>query len=102
MILKILYFLNNMKRYLCKYNVIIILSMIIMTSCSDVLDKDPVDSFNEESLFKDINLVEAFLYQCYDQIGGDHENVLGMKEDLLSSSTDELLNIHRACEVTFS
>ena len=91
-----------MKRYLCKYNVIIILSMIIMTSCSDVLDKDPVDSFNEESLFKDINLVEAFLYQCYDQIGGDHENVLGMKEDLLSASTDELLNIHRAGEVTFT
>lgn len=72
------------------------------TSCDNVLNQDPVDSFNEESLFRDINLVEAFLYQCYDQIGGNHENVLGMKEDLLSSSTDELLNIHRAGNVTFT
>lgn len=85
-----------------KYNSFIILLFAIITGCSDVLDKDPVDSFNEESLFKDINLVEAFLYQCYDQIGGDQDNVLGMREDLLSSSTDELLNIHRAGEVTFT
>ena len=91
-----------MKRLIYKYCAFVIVSMLTMTSCSNVLDKDPVDSFNEESLFKDINLVEAFLYQCYDQIGGDHENVLGMKEDLLSSSTDELLNIHRAGEVTFT
>jgi hypothetical protein len=67
-----------------------------------VLDKEPVDSFNEESLFQDINLVEAFLYQCYDQLGGDREEILGMREDLLSSSTDELLNIHRAGDVTFT
>ena len=91
-----------MKRIIYKYCAFVIASVLTMTSCSNVLDKDPVDSFNEESLFKDINLVEAFLYQCYDQIGGDHENVLGMKEDLLSSSTDELLNIHRAGEVTFT
>lgn len=86
--------------YKCCASVIAILFAI--TSCDNVLDQDPVDSFNEESLFKDINLVEAFLYQCYDQIGGDHENVLGMKEDLLSSSTDELLNIHRAGNITFT
>jgi len=89
-----------MKRHL--YPIFIVISSMVMISCEDVLDRDPVDSFNEESLFKDINLVEAFLYQCYDQIGGDHENVLGMKEDLLSSSTDELLNIHRAGQVTFT
>lgn len=91
-----------MKQLIYKYFLLIISVAITSTSCSDVLDKDPVDSFNEESLFKDINLVEAFLYQCYDNIGGDHENVLGMKEDLLSSSTDELLNIHRAGQVTFT
>lgn len=76
--------------------------ILATTSCDNVLDQDPVDSFNEESMFQDINLVEAFLYQCYDQIGGDHENVLGMKEDLLSSATDELLNIHRAGNITFT
>lgn len=90
--------INNIK-YRCSTLLLVLLSFI---GCDDVFNQDPVDSFNEESLFQDINLVEAYLYQCYDQIGGDHENVLGMKEDLLSSSTDELLNIHRAGNVTFT
>lgn len=91
------------KNYLIvKYCVSVIALVFATTSCDNVLNQDPVDSFNEESLFRDINLAEAFLYQCYDQIGGNHENVLGMKEDLLSSSTDELLNIHRAGNVTFT
>lgn len=82
-----------------------ILSAFAVISCDNVLDQAPVDSFNEESLFQDVNLVEAFLFQCYDQIGSndkDNTNVLGMREDLLSSSTDELLNIHRAGNVTFT
>lgn len=94
-----------MKKIIYKYCVFVAASLLALGACDNVLDKDPVDSFNEESLFKDINLVEAFLYQCYDQIGGDNGNssqVLGMKEDLLSSSTDELLNIHRAGSVTFT
>lgn len=73
-----------------------------MNSCQvDLLEQRPVDSFNEETLFEDINLVEAFLWQCYDVMGGDREEVLGMREDLLSSSTDELLNIHRAGDIKF-
>ncbi|HBG41255.1 MAG TPA: hypothetical protein DDW85_07550, partial [Porphyromonadaceae bacterium] len=83
----------------CIINIMLILALI---SCDNALDQKPVDSFNEESMFEDINLSEAFLYQCYDVMGGDHTNVLGMREDLLSSSTDELLNIHRAGEVTFT
>ncbi len=90
---------NNLIYRCC---VVIVSVLLTTTSCDNVLNQSPVDSFNEETLFQDINLVEAFLYQCYDQIGGDHENVLGMKEDLLSSSTDELLNIHRAGDVTFT
>jgi len=80
----------------------IILLFFASLSCENVLDQRPVDSFNEESMFQDINLIEAFLYQCYDVMGGDREEVLGMREDLLSSSTDELLNIHRAGETTFT
>ncbi len=89
---------NNMIYRCCAFFV----ALLALISCDNIFDQKPVDSFNEESLFQDINLVEAYLYQCYDQIGGDHENVLGMKEDLLSSSTDELLNIHRAGNVTFT
>lgn len=76
--------------------------LLTMVGCqTDHLEQKPVDSFNEQTLFEDINLVEAFLWQCYDVMGGDREEVLGMREDLLSSATDELLNIHRAGEIKF-
>lgn len=75
---------------------------LVMNSCrTDLLDQKPVDSFNEETLFEDLNLVEAFLWQCYDEMGGDREEVLGMREDLLSTATDELLNIHRPGDIKF-
>lgn len=92
-----------MMKIIYKYGALIVAAATItLGSCKDVLSQDPVDSFNQESLFQDVNLVEAYLFQCYDQIGGDQENVLGMREDLLSSSTDETLNIHRAGNVTFT
>ncbi len=78
------------------------LSLVGLVGCqTDLLDQKPVDSFNEQTLFEDVNLIEAFLWQCYDGIGGDRTEVLGMREDLLSSSTDELLNIHRAGQINF-
>src|SRR5690625_5364099 len=95
--LKTIYIRDNIHFFL-------IFSLLLcgMNSCQvDLLEQRPVDSFNEETLFEDINLVEAFLWQCYDEMGGDREEVLGMREDLLSSSTDELLNIHRAGDVKF-
>jgi len=96
------------------FYIFIALLMTGMTSCENVLDKDPVDSFSEDDIFQQLTLVEAFLYQCYDNIGGDYKlenntddrkevkGNTGMREDLLSSSTDELLNIHRAGNVTFT
>ncbi len=92
---------KSMKNIRYKYCIISLLLAFIVVSCQNVLDQEPVDSFNEESLFQDINLAEAFLFQCYDVMGGDREEVLGMREDLLSSSTDELLNIHRPGELPF-
>jgi hypothetical protein len=82
---------------------IALLSILIFVSCDkDVLEQSPVDSFNEESLFQDVSLVEAFLVQCYDGMGGSSSSqVLGNREDLLSSATDETLNIHRAGNVEF-
>ncbi|MBY5959561.1 RagB/SusD family nutrient uptake outer membrane protein [Membranicola marinus] len=70
-------------------------------SCEDILDQQAVDSFNEESVFQDINLVDAYLGRCYDYIGGDNNQVLGLREDLLSSATDETLCIHRPGGYTF-
>lgn len=74
--------------------------IIVSTSCDDVLDQKAVDAFTEQSVFEDINLTKAYLGKCYDYIGGDGAwsgagVTLGLREDLLSSGTDECLCIHR-------
>jgi hypothetical protein len=67
-----------------------------VTSCTDVLDQQAVNTFNQEVVFADISVVKSYLGKCYDRLGGDTDNgVLGMREDLLSSATDQTLCIHR-------
>jgi hypothetical protein len=47
-------------------------------------------------VFSDINVVKSYLGKCYDRMGGNTDNgVLGMREDLLASATDQTLCIHR-------
>ncbi|MGE5421487.1 MAG: hypothetical protein ACM3UT_14970, partial [Chloroflexota bacterium] len=66
--------------------------LLMGTSCTDVLDKQSVDSFNQDVVFADVNVVKAYLGKCYDRMGGNTDNgVLGMREDLLSSGTDQTL-----------
>ncbi|HUX58723.1 MAG TPA: RagB/SusD family nutrient uptake outer membrane protein [Bacteroidales bacterium] len=80
------------------FNCIIAISVLLSmaTSCTDVLDKQAVDSFNQDVVFANINIVKAYLGKCYDRMGGDNNaGVLGMREDLLSSGTDQTLCIHR-------
>jgi hypothetical protein len=70
--------------------------LFVASSCTDVLDQKPVSSFNEQVVFADINVVKSYLGKCYDRMGGNTDNgVLGMREDLLSSATDQTLCIHR-------
>ncbi len=78
-------------------NLTIIGALFIFTpSCDDVLDQQAVDTFNESLVFSDINVVKAYLGKCYDRMGGNTDNgILGMREDLLSSGTDQTLCIHR-------
>jgi len=78
-----------------KCTIFITLMLFSSNSCTDILDQEPVFNFNEEVVWQDINLAEAYLGYCYDMIGGNSNYILGMREDLLSSATDELLNIHR-------
>jgi len=85
----------NMKKV---FNYIIALGVLLFlgTSCTDVLDQQPVSSFNESVVFADINVVKSYLGKCYDRLGGNTGNgILGMREDLLSSATDQTLCIHR-------
>ena len=71
------------------------LMLLFASSCEDVLDKQSVDSFTEQSVFEDLNLTEAYLGRCYDYIGSDNNQVLGLREDILAAGTDEVLCIHR-------
>ena len=47
----------------------ILLSIVVLvslcTSCSDVLDKKPLDMVSDETVWNDETLVEAYLVQCY-------------------------------------
>lgn len=85
-------------------NHIIVIAVLLLaaTSCTDVLDQKAVDSFNQEAVFSDIGLTRAFLGNCYDNIGGGGDwGVLGMREDMLCSMTDQNLCIHRPSSYAF-
>jgi len=78
------------------YTIAIAVLLLAATSCTDVLDQQAVDTFNEQVVFSDIYIVKAFLGKCYDRMGGNTDaGILGMREDLLSSATDQTLCIHR-------
>jgi len=82
---------------------IYLFSFLLLTgiSCSDVLNQSSVDSFDENVVFSDINLVKAYVGACYSLIGSkkmDSNNALNgplTRRDMLASSTDELLNNFR-------
>lgn len=86
--------MKNMKKII-GYSMVVLTLLFTATSCEDVLEQSAVDAFNEETVFQDINLAKAYLGRCYDFIGVDNNLVLGLREDPLTTSTDETLNIHR-------
>ena len=79
------------------YNILTIAILLgLATSCEDVLDQQAVDTFNDELVFSDLNVVNAYLGKTYDRMGGDTDaGILGAREDLLVSGTDQTLCIHR-------
>jgi starch-binding outer membrane protein, SusD/RagB family len=79
------------------YNILVSAVLLFSAaSCEDVLDQQAVDTFNEGLVFSDINVVRAYLGKTYDRMGGNTDaGILGGREDLLSSGTDQTLCIHR-------
>jgi len=79
------------------YNIFTIATLLILaTSCNDVLNQSAVDTFNEELVFSDLNVVNSYLGKTYDRMGGNtNAGILGAREDLLVSGTDQTLCIHR-------
>ena len=85
-----------MKKIVFNISAIVLLLSIAMSCSKDVLDQKAVDTFNTELVFSDINVVNSYLGKVYDRMGGNTDDgILGCREDLLSSGTDELLCIHR-------
>ncbi len=74
----------------------IVLLLFVATACEDVLNQQAVNTFNEELVFSDLNVVNAYLNKTYDRMGGNTDaGILGAREDLLVSGTDQTLCIHR-------
>ncbi len=53
-------------------NYIIALAVLLFTatSCDDVLEQQAVNTFNQDVVFSDINVVKSYLGKCYDRMGG--------------------------------
>jgi len=85
-----------MKKIFLNITAIAIL-LLSMAACKEnVLDQEAVDTYSQDVVFADINIVNAYLGKCYDRMGGDVNNgILGMREDILGDGTDQLLCIHR-------
>jgi hypothetical protein len=78
------------------YIIVFVVLLYTATSCTDVLDQQAVNTFNQDVVFSDINVVKSYLGKCYDRMGGNtNTGILGMREDLLSDATDQTLCIHR-------
>lgn len=55
-----------MKSYLYIY--IIILALAILSSCQDILDKEPLTAPSSENVFTNANEIQLALYSAYDQV----------------------------------
>ena len=91
-----------MKKIFLNITVIALLLLSLGACKEDALNKSAVDTYSETVVFADINIVNAYLGKVYDRMGGGtttatniDNGILGMREDLLSSGTDQLLCIHR-------
>ncbi|MHB9143577.1 MAG: RagB/SusD family nutrient uptake outer membrane protein, partial [Paludibacter sp.] len=65
--------------------------LLFATSCTDILNQKAVDTFNEDVVFSDINLVNAYLESCYVGMSGPASDLGLTSRDLFSSATDETL-----------
>jgi len=74
-----------------RYLILISLLLLVSTSCTDILNQNAVDSFNEQSVFSDIALTDAYLANCYKMIGGGAVYVVGMNRRQIGAMTDQLM-----------
>ncbi len=71
------------------FYIIIAVSGLGLSSCSDILDQEPLDSFADPAVWGDLALSESFLNNCYTKV--EAENSAGV---LFSNYTDESYHMH--------
>ncbi|MDP4276494.1 MAG: RagB/SusD family nutrient uptake outer membrane protein [Bacteroidota bacterium] len=76
-----------MKKYII-YGLAVLLSVTI-TSCSDILDVDPVDSFTDAAVWGDLALSESYLNSCYSRIKAGAE-----KGSRFDSFSEDIYQMH--------
>ncbi len=60
------YFILINGRFAFTFKAFLVLSILLVTSCSkDPLDKEPLNSFTEDVVWKDANLIETFVNNTY-------------------------------------
>lgn len=75
-----------MKRY--KLNIkFFTICLLMLSACSDVLDKVPLDKYSDGTVWADINLSNYYLNDCY-------RSTLNFRAMTLSGVTDECMFIH--------
>ena len=63
-------------------------ALLSFSSCSDFLDKKPLDSLTEDAVFNDDALLTAYVTACYNAYPN------GFDEAMSSSATDESYTRH--------
>ncbi len=58
-------FSNRMKKLAASYSILLILALGLISSCDDVLDLSPLDSFSDVAVWEDGNLIQAFVDNTY-------------------------------------
>ena len=93
---------NNLKKT-TRYSILALLILLLATSCEerDIWPREPVGEYNEQNVFRDLNLIQALIGRAYDY-WGDESSPLNCKEDLLASATDETLCTHRPTRYTWT
>jgi hypothetical protein len=67
----------------------LILSLVVASSCEDVLEKTPIDSYSDAAIWNDEALVEAFANTAYKTLPFGFQNVNGWRFMPYANMSDE-------------
>lgn len=85
-----------------KYVIALGLLLFMSGSCTNVLNQKAVDSFDDSSVFSDFNLSKAYIDNCYKNIAGGADYILGLDRRQIGCNTDQMLSTNGAPNMLFT